>query len=229
MKKFSYSFCVLSLFIFSSFKSNTECEYSSSNLDSAKKQIQKALEKEDINYAKYYTYKAINTLEKTKKSFESCDCEKAKIGFDESLAFLKLASKSDALSGVQTYLDNTLDLLEASLFQLDTHNAHKDKYPNDVLAMNTKNGSEVATPNSKKSLEEKIDASLEKYRQSLDKVVNTVNCKEAKAFAQGVFDECEEQLLKPNLSEGKKYYNLRTKQITLDALNKLGDCSTNAR
>ena len=229
MKKFLYAFCAFFVFIFSSFSPNTECEYSSSNIDSAKRQIQKALEKDDIKYAKYYTYKAINTLEKTKKSFETCDCKKAKTSFDESLAFLKLASKSEALPGVQTYLDSTLDLLEASLFQLETHNAHQSNYPNDVLAMNTKNKSEVNSPNSKKTLESKIDASLEKYRQSLAKVVETVDCKEAKAFAQAIFDDCEKQLLKSNLSEGKKYYNLRTKQITLEALKKLGDCSKQAR
>jgi hypothetical protein len=51
-----------------------------------------------------------------------------------------------------------------------------------------------------------------------------VDCKEAKAFTQNVYRICEQQLMKPNLSEGKKYYNLKTKEIAANALKKLGNC-----
>ena len=66
---------------------------------------------------------------------------------------------------------------------------------------------------------------MEKYRESLDKIVNSVDCKEARAFAEKIYTHCEQQLLKPNLTEGKKYYNLKTKDITLEALNKLKQCN----
>ena len=83
----------------------------------------------------------------------------------------------------------------------------------------------VIKNSNKKDLFETIDTSLEKYRISLDKVVQSVNCKDATAFASRIYAECEAQLLKPNISEGSKYYNLRTKEITAEALTKIGDCS----
>ena len=75
-----------------------------------------------------------------------------------------------------------------------------------------------------KTLENKVDIALEKFKKSLDKVVESVDCKEALAFTQNVYDICEQQLMKPNLSEGKKYYNLKTKEIAANALKKLGGC-----
>jgi hypothetical protein len=113
------------------------------------------------------------------------------------------------------------------MFVLDSHDSHNSTYANDVLSMNTNTSSKTVmnTKNSKSlSLNDKIDLSLAKYKVSLEKVVATINCKDAKAFAQRIFDECENQLLKPNLTEGSKYYNLRTKEITQNALNKIGDC-----
>ena len=76
-------------------------------------------------------------------------------------------------------------------------------------------------------LQEKIDISLETYRESLLKVVLTVDCKEARAFAERIYKHCEKELLKPNQTEGKKYYNLRTQQITAQALEELGNCDKN--
>ena len=71
------------------------------------------------------------------------------------------------------------------------------------------------------ALERKIDSSLISYKKSLEKVVQTVDCQEALAYATRIFEHCELELLKPNLTEGKKYYNLRTKEITAQALEEL--------
>ena len=228
MKKVTYILCTLAILVLSSFRTNLECEYANSNMGFAKSQISAGLLTDDINQARFYAYKAVNALEKSKNQLEVCGCTFAKASMYENLNALVLATKSTTLEGTKTYLDKSIELINNTIFVLNSHESHKSTYANDVLSMNTKTATKtiINTKDSKTlSLNEKIDLSLAKYSISLEKVVATVNCKEAKAFAQRIFDECENQLLKPNLSEGSKYYNLRTKEITENALNKIGDCS----
>tara|TARA_R110000744_G_scaffold98888_2_gene191115 strand:+ start:2350 stop:2949 length:600 start_codon:yes stop_codon:yes gene_type:complete len=195
----------------------------------AKSQINAALLTDDINQARFYAYKAVNALEKSKTQLEVCGCTYAKSSMIENLDALVLATKSTTLEGTRTYLDKSIELINNTIFVLDSHESHNSTYGNDVLSMNTNTASKtvINTKDRKSlSLNEKIDLSLAKYKVSLEKVVTTVNCKEAKAFAQRIFDECENKLLKSNISEGSKYYNLRTKEITQNALNKIGECPT---
>jgi hypothetical protein len=194
----------------------------------AKSQINAALLTDDINQARFYAYKAVNALEKSKTQLEVCGCTYAKSSMIENLDTLVLATKSTTLEGTKTYLDKSIELINNTMFVLDSHESHNSTYANDVLSMNTNTASKtvINTKDRKNlSLNEKINLSLAKYKVSLEKVVATVNCKEAKAFAQRIFDECENQLLKSNISEGSKYYNLRTKEITQIALNKIGECT----
>jgi hypothetical protein len=194
----------------------------------AKSQINAALLTDDINQARFYAYKAVNALEKSKTQLEVCGCTYAKSSMIENLDALLLATKSTTLEGTKTYLDKSIELINNTMFVLDSHESHNSTYANDVLSMNTNTASKtvINTKDRKNlSLNEKINLSLAKYKVSLEKVVATVNCKEAKAFAQRIFDECENQLLKSNISEGSKYYNLRTKEITQNALNKIGECT----
>ena len=76
-----------------------------------------------------------------------------------------------------------------------------------------------------RELRQTIDASLVKFENSLDDIVKTVDCNEAKAFILDIYNKCEQALLKEKLSEGKKYYNLRTKAIASEALDKLKNCN----
>ena len=228
MKKATYIFCTLAILVLSSFRTNLDCEYANSNMGFAKSQISAALHTDDINKARFYAYKAVNALEKSKNQLEVCGCTFAKASMIENLDALVLATKSTTLEGTKTYLDKSFELINNTMFVLDSHESHNSVYANDVLSINTNSASKIVinTENIKNlSLNEKIDLSLAKYTISLEKVVATVNCKEAKAFAQRIFDECENQLLKPNLSDGNKYYNLPTKEITENALKKIGDCS----
>ena len=227
MKKATYIFCTLAVLALSSFRTNLDCEYANSNMGFAKSQITAALLTDDINQARFYAYKAVNALEKSKNQLKVCGCTFAKESMNENLDTLVLATKSTTLEGTRTYLDKSIELINNTMFVLDSHDSHNSTYANDVLSMNTNTASKtvINTKNSKSlSLNDKIDLSLAKYKVSLEKVVATINCKDAKAFAQRIFDECENQLLKPNLTEGSKYYNLRTKEITQNALNKIGDC-----
>ncbi|WP_339838264.1 hypothetical protein [uncultured Maribacter sp.] len=229
MKKTTYIFCAIAILLLSSYRANLDCEYANSNMGFAKSQINAALLTDDINQARFFAYKAVNALEKSKSQLEICGCTYAKASMNENLDALVLATKSTTLHGTKTYLDKSIELINNTIFVLDSHESHNSVYSNDELSMNSNTTTKTvsSTKVSKSlSLTETIDLSLAQYKISLEKVVETVNCKEAKAFAQRIFDDCENQLLKPNLSEGSKYYNLRTKEITQKALNRIGSCAT---
>lgn len=230
MNRNCFLLCTMALLLFSSFTKNLECEYAGSNLGFAKSQTQKAIAINDINQARYYAYKALNAIIKSKKQLTICGCEYAKEGIEESQMDLKLATQATTLHSARILLSRSLENTLGSLEALEKHHLHGSKYASDVLVLNTKDAEEKNASLKElgiKTLNEKIDSSLENYRKSLDKVVETVNCREAKEFAQRIYDNCEQQLLKENLSEGKRYYNLRTKEITADALKRIGACISN--
>jgi hypothetical protein len=205
-----------------------ECEYAGSNIGFAKSQTEAAIAKDDINKARFYAYKALNAIEKSKKQLAICGCEYAEIDLEEGLKNLKMATKATSLSATRIFLERSLKHTLSGIDALESHELHQSKYGNNVLALNTstprKNRTILLNEQGITSLNEKIDISLKKYKASLQKIVETVDCKEARAFAKNIFDNCEKQLLKSDLSEGKKYYNLRTKEITADALLRIPNC-----
>ncbi len=218
----------MALVLFSSFTSNMECEYAGSNINFVKSQTEAAIAIDDINKARFYAYKALNAIEKSKKQLAMCGCEYAEIDLEEGLNNLKMATKATSLNATRIFLERSLTYTLGGIEALESHDLHQSKYGNDLLALNTstatKNKTVLSTEQSITTLNEKIDISLEKYKASLQKIVETVSCKEARAFAKNIFDNCEKELLKSDLSEGKKYYNLRTKEITADALLRIPDC-----
>ncbi|MBT8299108.1 MAG: hypothetical protein HKP42_02180 [Maribacter sp.] len=223
-----YSIHILVLvFLFSSFKVDKACEYAGSNINFVKTQTEKAIAVDDINQARYFAYKALNAIEKSKNQLMECGCEYAKENITEGLSNLKLAIKATALNSTRILLNRALENTIGSLESLAEHELHDSKYGSNLLAMNTivaKNEKTSKKKPTKEDFERKIDIALEKYRESLNKIVTSVDCNEARVFAENIYLHCEQQLLLPNLTEGKKYYNLRTKDITAAALEKLNGC-----
>jgi len=214
------------LFIFSAFKPTSACEYAGSNINFVKTQTEKALDKDELKLIRYYSYKALNAIEKSKKQMNACKCEFASIGMEESAYLLKRAVKLNDVRNVKDLLKRALTNTVSSIDALKIHDVeHTRKKTNKLLALNDANEEEEekASLQVEKPLsyQEKIDSSLDKYRISLDKVVRTVNCAEARAFAERIFKNAEQELLKEGLSEPKKYLNLRTQEITAEALVKL--------
>ena len=207
-----------------------ECEYAGSNIDFARNKTEKAIAIDDINKARYLAYKALNAIEKSKKQLEICGCEFAEENLLEGLKNLKLATKATTLDATRIYLLRSLENTMGSLNALQDHHLHQAKFDDSMTILDT-----VDTPKRTistvdkpfKMLYQKIDASLEKYSFSLNKVVETVNCKEARAFTTRIIQHCEKELLRDDLSEGKKYYNLRTKEITTAAHKRIGTCVGN--
>lgn len=228
MKNYYPVTIVFMVFLFSSFKVDKACDYAGSNINYVKTQTEKAITMDDINIARYYAYKALNAIEKSKNQLKECGCEYAAESIAEGLFNLKLATKATSLNSTRILLNRALENTLGGIESLEEHELHDSKYGSNLLAMNTvvskKELTSLKKPG-KKELEKKIDISLEKYRKSLDKIVNSVDCKEARAFAQNIYTHCEQQLLKSNLTEGKKYYNLKTKEITAEALEQLKQCN----
>ncbi|MFX0558116.1 hypothetical protein ACOCEA_15045 [Maribacter sp. CXY002] len=219
---------IFSCFILSSFTNNLECEYAESTIDFAKTHTEKAVEMDDINQARFYAYKALNVIEKSKKQLDICGCIYAKEELEEGLNNLILATKATTLEATQILLLRSLENTLGSLNALADHHIHNNKQNKDLASLRSTNiDTSEDFPNSTKhkSIYYTIDNALEKYKLSLDKVVETIECKEAQSFAEKIVAQCEKQLLRNDLTDGKKYYYLRTKEITVNALIRIGKCS----
>lgn len=218
-----------SIFLLFAFKASEACEYSGSNINYIKTQIEKAISQNDLSLVRYFTYKALDGIEKSKKQLEDCGCDHAAIGIEESSHLLKRATKESTLKGSKELLNKSLKNTKGSIEALEQHEGHLAKPKKAMLSMNSDdtgaNTPEILMEN--RFLQERIDISLGSYRESLNKVVRTVNCKEARAFAERIYQHSEKELLNPNQTEGKKYYHLKTQQITAEALEQIGDCSHN--
>ncbi|MEA1787049.1 hypothetical protein U1E44_13195 [Arenibacter sp. GZD96] len=230
MKTFSVCCLVVSGLFLSAFRNSSACEYAGSNLSFVKTQTLKALETEDINMSRFFAYKALNAIEKSKEQLNSCGCKYASTLIGIGLEDLKIATKVQSLSATKLVLQRVVENVEGSIEAIYEHDLHEEHYSSDSLVLNTKDSSEPALLPSKtkgitsKALQQKIDLSLEKFENSLDEVITTADCKKAHEFAKRIERNCEQQLLKPELSEGKKYYYLKTRKITAAALTKLGEC-----
>ncbi len=230
MKKLFFTFfpLVVVMVIFSSFRPSTSCAYVGSNMGFVKDQTKKAIAKEDINQARFYTYKALKAIENSKKQLDNCGCISATKEIEESLENLIMAAKANTLDSTRMLLNKALQNTKGSLEELKKHSQHEGEYDNDILSMNIirdeKESDNLSGSLDPRSFQERIDLSLKKYQESINNVIETVDCKKARAFAQRIYDNCEQELLKGDLSEEKKYYNLKTKEITKNALKQLKDC-----
>lgn len=215
------------------FASDNACDYAGSNIDFVRSQTEKAIAAESVNQSRYFAYKALNAIEKSMAQLEECGCEYAFKNILEGLDNLKKATRVSSLLGTRILLKRALENTMGSLDALEQHDElHKSAYASDILALNTKKTEELKLNSMQpqgSALEKKIDQFLEAYRTSLNRVVNSVNCKEAYAYAKKVYEHCEAQLLNGKLTEAKKYYNLKTKEITAEALKELEQCTDLAR
>ncbi|MEL6916165.1 MAG: hypothetical protein AAFO99_00405 [Bacteroidota bacterium] len=204
------------------------CKYAGSNIDYVKSQTQRAIDADNLNSSRFFAYKALNAIEKSKKQFEACGCDYALKNIYEGLDNLKRATRTTSLDGAKILLKRALENELGSLEAIEKHHLHNSRYSSDVLTMNTKS-SEAERKAMKQPkgrlLHERIDKTLINFENSLEEVVQSVACEEALSFSQKIYDHCEQELLKPNLTEAKKYYNLRTKEIVAEALLKLEECN----
>lgn len=225
------AFCIFASFplLFSAYaKKDKACTYAGSNLEYIATQTKIAIQAEQVEKSRYYAYKALNAFEKSKEQFKACGCDYINLYLREGSEDLKKATRVVSLNGTRILLERALESITEGLAMLQEHEEHAHSvYGNDLLAINTKNtllnNSKPILP-TRDVIEKKIDISLAKFEQSLKIVIKDVGCEEAYDFSKKIYLYSEKQLLKEGLSEAKKYYHLRTKQIAAKALEELRPC-----
>ncbi len=231
MKKSCLAFLLCYTFLLYSYKNYNACEFASTNISYVLNQTQKAIETKKIDLSKFFAYKALNGIEKSKEQIEACGCDSSKELIYEGMGNLKKATKADSYTISKGFLTKALENISEGLKEIEVHKFHTNQSPDDLLlAMNSKNMEmmeKVAplTLVAEGSIQRKIDVILQKYEKSLHEVATTVDCKEAKAMASKIFENCEKELLRENLTKIKRYYNFRAKEITRKTLNQLGECN----
>ncbi|MEH6680999.1 MAG: hypothetical protein V7724_10655 [Sediminicola sp.] len=225
MKTHYYLWGIAIFLSFTSFRPNEACDHMGNTLNFIGEGIRKALDADNINTRRYFTYKSLNAIERSKKLLEYCNCTDAAENLMVGLEHLKHASKAVSLENSGILLKNALLDTKRAMEFLETHDFHKSKYSNDILRMNTKKDLPGSSVPSAPEIEKRIDSSLGNYRQSLKKVVNTVECGKALAYVDNVLDLCERQMARPNLSPARLHYYRKTREITQQAKERLSGCN----
>lgn len=205
------------------------CDYAGANIGYIKSNTNKALSAENLNTVKYFTYKAINGFEKSKLQLTNCGCEKATNSIDLGLSLLINASKANTLVEGKKLLTEALLSLNDAIDTIEKHFTHKtvSKYNNNTTTSNVivRDKKTNTIEGDKQTLKTKIDSIVSNFEVSVQRMIFSLDCKEALRFTKKKLEECDQQLLKQNLSEGKRYYNLKTRSILLQALTELKTCN----
>ncbi|WP_396591990.1 hypothetical protein [Allomuricauda sp. R78024] len=219
---------VLGLLLMASFTTRNACEYANSNIEYIKSQTEKAIIADDFEMSKYFVYKALNGIEKTKLNFIDCGCEGTIESLEKALFYLKEATRAETFEASKKSLHIALESTTIGIKVLKTFEEEfSSSYGNDMLVLNTKDAIDqqngILMPQGE-ALRKRVHNCLLGFETSLDKVVNEVECKEAQGFITKIHEEARLTLLNTELSEPKKQYYQRVKTISHDALSKLGDC-----
>lgn len=230
MKTLYFVLSFLAIGLLSSFNTSEACAYAGSNIGYVKAQTQLALNENDINKSKYFTYKAIKAIYKLKKQLDECGCEQAAINIEESQFSLKEAAKEASFQGIKPHLTEAYDKLSASLEAIERHHLHgNSEIVENFTLSSLENREKIELPVFRlenDAMKVIIDDSLIPFENSLQKVVDSVDCISARALATRIYQNCEQNLLQAGISERKKYYNLKTQEITANALKEIGECNS---
>ena len=221
---------VISLWLMSSFTNRNACEYATSNIEYIQEQIEAAIAARTFEKSKYFAYKALNGIEKTRSNFLDCGCDDAITSLEKTLTELKIATKAPSFMKSKTPLHNALENTIIGLKVLRVFEQEfSSTYNHDILVMNTKEALEqhqLGMPMPYGThLNHQVHNCLLGFESSLSKVVTDVECDEALDFISKMHNDATVQLLDTTLSEHKKKFHQRVRTLTKDALAKLGNCS----
>ena len=216
------------LFLTASFKATNACEYANSNMEYIKDQTETAISASELQIAKYYAYKAISGIEKTRSNFDACGCQEAITSLDNALSNLKEATKADTHTTSKQALHKALKNTEKGIKELQNFGLSvNDVYGDDMLVFNTKEvlnaQGGILLPKGK-LLEQQIHNGLKDFEISIDNVIKQLDCDEARRFIKKTYDNASIKLLDTDLTKPKKIYHQRVKTITKNALSKIKDC-----
>ncbi|WP_435623033.1 hypothetical protein [Flagellimonas sp.] len=219
---------IQSLFSMASVKNSNACEYANSNMEYIKDQTETAISATELQITKYYAYKAINGIEKTRSNFEACGCQEAISSLDDVLDNLKEATRAETHPSSKEALQKALKNTLKGIKELEDYGLSiSDVYGDTMLVLNTKEVMEaqggILLPEGK-LLEQQIHNGLKNFEISIDNIVNQLDCAEAKRFIKKTYNNASITLLNTDLTKPKKIYHQRVKTITKEALAKLKEC-----
>lgn len=194
-----------------------------------KDQTERALEEKDLSLIRYHAFRALNTIERSKAQLQACGCDYARKNLMESLENLKLSTRVTTLEGTRIPLSRAREYITAAREALQQHESTHDRpFGQELMAIGN---SEPAKTQAKRILEEeralqvKIEEALQNYERSLNDVVEGVPCEEALVFVRRIYAHSKNQLKRDDQTPAKRFYNLRTKEITENALARLRECN----
>ena len=219
---------LLGLLLLLSFTGINACRIANNDVISIKGHTQKALETQSLEMARYYGFKALSSLEKTKTNLNDCGCEPALQTAKDTEFNLKKAVKSKSLEDSKSYLKLALQNTLVTIDALENFKQeYSSTYGDDILVMNTKevlNEQGGILLNPAKKLQEKMDQSLIEFETSLKAVVQHVDCGDAFNFINKIIDKSNRNIERNTLTNAQREYHTRVKTIALDALKKLDGC-----
>nr|WP_298999611.1 hypothetical protein [uncultured Allomuricauda sp.] len=209
-------------------KTANACEYANSNMEYIKDQTETAISSTELQITKYYAYKAINGIEKTRSNFDACGCKEAITTLDDVLIHLKNATAADTHSSSKTALQKALDNTLKGIKELQNFGfSANEVYGDNMLVLNTKEVLDaqggILLPEGK-LLQQQIHNGLKDFEISIDNIVKQLDCDEARKFIKKTYDNASIALLNTDLTKPKKIYHQRVKTITQNALAKIQDC-----
>lgn len=229
MKLLRQILCIGGWFFLISASPEKACVNTESLIGYISEQTTQALEVADIQLIRYHAFKAVNAIERSRAELQDCGCDYARRNLLESLENLKLATQVTTLEGTRIPLSRALDYIIAGREALDKHEkSHTRPLWQQLVTVDT--GKSEYTQASRllkadKAMEAKIEEALLTYENSLNEVVEGVPCEEALVFVRRVYSHCEKQLERNDQTPAKRFYNLRTKEITQKALDELASCN----
>ncbi len=229
MKVLRYTLCIVGWFILISATPEKACINTESLIGFISDETTAALEEADIQVIRYHAFKAVNAIERSRAQLEDCGCDYARKNLLESLENLKLATQVSTLEGTRIPLSRAMDYILAGREALGAHEkSHTQPFWQRLVGVDTQDTEHTQATRllkADKAIEAKIEESLVTYQNSLDEVVEGVPCEEALVFVRRVYAHCEKQLDRNDQTPAKRFYNLRTKEITQKALDELSNCS----
>ena len=210
---------LLALTTLFSFTTFDNCSVAATNVSFIKDQTKLALDSEDHQISKYHAYKALNAIWSAKASFSECGCTDLIDNMALTSANLKEATKAQNRSDAMAFLKIALQNALVSAAVIEDFILNRDnKY------FKTQSREEVSIEGQTNIVfeTEKIEAALEKFEASLNRVVEIDDCDRAYQFVRAMQQDTKAKLMNKDVTQRKHYYLTRVVQITDNALYKLG-------
>lgn len=211
------------------FGSGQGCLSAGENLQFIQRQTRTALKAGDINTLRYHAYKAIKAIEESLKDLRGCGCNEAEQQLQKGDSILKKAATEKSIRGGRILLYQALEYEAQSMHILEKHqkkhgHIFTEEFINKMNGMPSLRG-DAEVKKKEASDRARIDNSLEAFRSSLQEVIETVDCADAKDFIRNIHNQAERELERSSLSSTQKYYQEQTRTICAEALASLEDCT----